>query len=157
MARDLESDRDMELAPLWRSGLRSLPLEIVSLRAYTYPIVAKCNPIKIAFATMVDAKSFALTAVNAATFRSVILQTKFPSIDCLVAQPHLSSSHRDLPSARIIPPSHRTATAQQLPPQLSPGPKFANREMTTTPRTGPKTNWKILKATGTVQYNPTFA
>ena len=89
-----------------------------------------------------------------ATFRSVILQTKFPSTDCHVAQPHLSS---DLPSSRITPPSHRTATAHQLPFQPYPDIRFASREMTKTLRTRPEANWKILKATGTVQYKPTFA
>ena len=33
--------------------------------------------------------------------------------------------------------------------------KFANRKMTKTPRT--KTDWKILKATGTVQDKPIYA
>ena len=107
---------------------------------------AKCKRVKIVF----DGR-------NMATFRSVILQTKFPSTDCHVAQPHLPSTHHDLPSSHITPPSHRTATAHQLPFQPYPDIRFANREMTKTLRTRPEANWKILKATGTVQYKPTFA
>ena len=78
---------------------------------------------------------------------------KFPSIDRLVA-PTAPLELLLRPSVHIfcvVPlPSHRhSSTALDL--------KFATREMTKTPQTRPKTNWKILKATGTVQSNPTFA
>ena len=73
-------------------------------------------------------------------------------------QPCLSGSHRDPHITSLAPHlSYRTAAAQKSPFQPPLDLKFANREMTKTPRTRPKMNWEILKATGTVQYKPTYA
>ena len=88
------------------------------------------------------------------TLRNAILQAKkFPSIDRLAAP--------TAPLELLLRPSVHISCVAPLPSHcyssIALDLKFATREMTKTPQTRPKTNWKILKATGTVQYKPTYA
>ena len=93
---------------------------------------------------------FVLTVINTATFRNAILQTKeFPSIYRLVTP--------TTPLELLLRPSVHISAPIALLQLNRTRPQFATREMTKTPQTRPKTSWKILKATGTVQYKPTFA
>ena len=93
---------------------------------------------------------FALTVINTATFRNAILQTKkFPSIDRLVAP--------TAPLELLLRPSVHISSPIAPPQPNRTRPQFATREMTKKPGTRPKTNWKILKATGIVQSKPIFA